>query len=813
VPTPKSTPQGALEQTIGLKWAGWIGAVVLVFGAALGVKFVYDQHWFAAVPPAVWLSMIFLAGLALIGAGEFVYRRVHSVPAASLFGAGIATLFLASFVGHKYYELYPPTTAFWLMAATAVVGSAVAVRGNLVSIAVLAQLGANVAPMLLGNRGAPLSSFLLYLTSLEVVALGLALWGQSPKWWILRGLSLASMCLWMVPILGRDNHGGTTALAFMLIWAALYHAEVILSAFIADRSRESRARIVAPHGGAVFLTVVTAALVAGMLWAMVDSSRMMRTSWVLGIAAFAGILGAILRRSGGAVVRALVAAYVIQFLALVILAVPIALTGTRIEIAWALLAIVLAVVSRTIRAPAAAWGSLATWTLAVLHLANSWVLLANGGNPVIWLHVSGHDITSQAIIAWGLSLSGLAIATILTREDDAALDEALPILRFASSAIWLIASIIALPALGATFWIVIYAWLLLALSIVASKAKLDYQAAAILQIATIKWIAIDTLLARINGGSTTTQYLVAINAQAGVGLMLATSIAAAGAWRRSKSLSGSEALFMIALFVIAWAGSFEIDRAIQSLPPASLHFPMWQSELLIWTIWWTAGVVGAFLVARWLTRDAQVQPDWLRIFPVLMMLIAAKFLIVDALAWRILEGAAPAPVGANLLAAAGAVVIGGLVTLAVKHPDEPRSTSIRRVLVLMSALVLLWICSLEIDRAFELMIASGSRAFADPGRARQVALSIFWSMFAVGAVAGGFKARFASLRYFGLGLLAVALLKVVIVDLRQVSTGYRILSFMGVGLLMLGTSVLYGKLSPRLLGKNSAGLRQEVLER
>ena len=68
-------------------------------------------------------------------------------------------------------------------------------------------------------------------------------------------------------------------------------------------------------------------------------------------------------------------------------------------------------------------------------------------------------------------------------------------------------------------------------------------------------------------------------------------------------------------------------------------------------------------------------------------------------------------------------------------------------------------------------------------------------------MAAGFKTRFAGLRYFGLTLLAMALMKIVVIDMRQVSTGYRILSFMGVGLLMLGTSVLYGKVSPRLLGK------------
>src|SRR5438552_2397986 len=56
-PTAPRPPQAALEQMIGLKLAGWIGAIVLVIGAALGVKFVYDQHWFHAVPPLVWLIL------------------------------------------------------------------------------------------------------------------------------------------------------------------------------------------------------------------------------------------------------------------------------------------------------------------------------------------------------------------------------------------------------------------------------------------------------------------------------------------------------------------------------------------------------------------------------------------------------------------------------------------------------------------------------------------------------------------------------------------------------------------------------------
>ena len=40
---------------IGLKWAGWVGAIVLVIGAGLGIKYAYTQGWFPTVPPSLRL--------------------------------------------------------------------------------------------------------------------------------------------------------------------------------------------------------------------------------------------------------------------------------------------------------------------------------------------------------------------------------------------------------------------------------------------------------------------------------------------------------------------------------------------------------------------------------------------------------------------------------------------------------------------------------------------------------------------------------------------------------------------------------------
>jgi len=144
--------RSSLEHIIGLKWTGWVGAVVLLVGVSLGVRFAYEQGWLRGLPDSVRLALIALGGAGLIGLGEWAYRRVNVFPAASLFGAGIATLFVASYAGYAYYRLYDPGAAFALMALSTLVGATVARRGNLVSIGVLSILGGNVTPVVITRR-------------------------------------------------------------------------------------------------------------------------------------------------------------------------------------------------------------------------------------------------------------------------------------------------------------------------------------------------------------------------------------------------------------------------------------------------------------------------------------------------------------------------------------------------------------------------------------------------------------------------------------------------------------------------------------
>jgi uncharacterized membrane protein len=196
------------ERALGLKWTGWIGAIVLIIGASLGVKFLYDQGWLQKMPPVFRLAMITTAGMALLAVGEWVRRRIDRVPGASLMGAGVATLFLASYAGHAYYNLYDPGMALVLTCAVTLIGAAVAWWGNLVSIAVLSIVGGSLIPLLVNTAQPKLGPFLGYLLMMQIVGLSLAYLGSTRRWWTLRGLTLATTSFWMTEVLLNTQYAG-----------------------------------------------------------------------------------------------------------------------------------------------------------------------------------------------------------------------------------------------------------------------------------------------------------------------------------------------------------------------------------------------------------------------------------------------------------------------------------------------------------------------------------------------------------------------------------------------------------------------------
>ena len=857
----KPVEQHELEQTIGLKWAGWVGAVVVVLGAAFGIKYAYDQRWFEVLPPAGRLMLMSLGGFALIAAGEWVYRRVHRLASACLYGAGVATLFLVSYAGFHYYGLYGRDAAFVFMALTTAIGAAVATRGNMVSIAVLAQIGGNLAPILLHSGRPAAVPFMTYLLTLQVVALTLAWWGRGGKWWTLRVMSVVTTSLWMLPILlspkafSVDPAG--SPLAFCLLYALLFQVEMLVST-IRGASRDvaitsdGTSLLHSPldqslklYNAPVFSLLVTALLTGAILLCLRGYGEVTRGAWVLGLAGVAAAAGFVLpggREHSSRRLYDLALGYRVQAAALVVVAVPVALSGIWIIAGWGALALTFSILGNLLKLRLSRWAGVMVWRLAAMYLG--WWTFA----PIhmghheearqIWYSLWGGDLRAYTIVAWLLALAGHGVAWITHQEGlqpvegpERKFQRLAWVTNILATIVWITASVAGLPPAGATLAILVHCWLLLSMDVVNPRRGMVYLSAAVLTVALVKWVAVDTLADRLSPTWSPTARRPVFNAVMGVGVLISLTMGALYALRRgalwgalsrlrrdsgdpaAQSAAGPALLLAALLMTVVSVGlTFEIDRVIEAAGAAATVWPVWQLKQMAWTVLWVVCVCGFLGMARGLEPDDDLRPAWVGLAKAIVVALAVKFLVVDTLFFRVLAGARPAPVVVNFQTFTAFVVVASMILLAWMSgrsrfaedgedgsPARRHSNPLAVTAGFLAILVVLWGGTLEIDRAFERMAATGTTLFRDPGRAKQVAFSIFWSVFAVCSVVAGFRFRRKGLRYFGLALFAVTLLKVVLLDMSQVQTGYRVLSFMGLGLLLMGTSVLYGRLSPLLL--------------
>jgi uncharacterized membrane protein len=371
--------------------------------------------------------------------------------------------------------------------------------------------------------------------------------------------------------------------------------------------------------------------------------------------------------------------------------------------------------------------------------------------------------------------------------------------------VWVAASIFALPPLGATLAIVAYAWLLLFADFATPRLGFYLQAAAALAVAVVKWVMVDSLADRLSPNWQPMSQAPLFNATMAMGLVIALTMIGMYLLRRAKwqalyarpddatGQGSGTPLFVIALALTVLATfslSLEIDRVIErgAAMGGLLLWPKLQLKHMVWTMLWTVGLAtltGAVMRLEPVPANRRAS---LHTLAVMMVLLGAKFVVFDMLLFRVFSGTSGAEPLANVQTLAMLFVLGGLVGAYLIAGTQ----RLRSAIGFLGMLTLLVTGTLDIDRAFR-------------GTARHVAVSIFWSAFAIGTVVAGFRFRIAGLRYFGLALFALTLMKVVAVDMAEAATGYRVLSFMGLGLLLLGTSVLYGKLSPKLLrGRDGA---------
>jgi uncharacterized membrane protein len=315
-----------------------LGVAILFMGLAFLAKFA-SEH--VQVPVEFRLAAIGAAAVGLLGFGWRLRHR-RAGYAQVLQGAAVAALFLTLFVAFRTYQVIPPIAAFALMVGVAALAAALAVLQDARSLAVIGALGGFATPLLVSTGSGNHVALFAYYLALDLGIAGVA-WFR--HWRVLNliafGATFGVGTLWGVLDYRAERYA--TSQAFLAVFFLLFFAIGLMPARRATAASEGRASSDAAAGAGVDrgtawvngsllfgLPTITFALQLGMVRHLPFGSALS----ALALAAFyVGLAVWLRRRAGMALVFEASLAIAVVFLTLVI---PFALDARSTAGAWAL---------------------------------------------------------------------------------------------------------------------------------------------------------------------------------------------------------------------------------------------------------------------------------------------------------------------------------------------------------------------------------------------------------------------------------------------------------------------------------------------
>ena len=164
---PEKTKQESLslEQRIGTQWVLIAGVITVFIAAGFFLKLAYDNYW---IGPWGRISIAVVAGFISLAIGEITRRRGYEIAAKGTTALGFAILYAADFAAYRYYGLIGVMPAFATAIIITAAAMAYAVALNEVVAAFLAMLGGFITPVIISkgeNLPMPLFSYVLVLSS------------------------------------------------------------------------------------------------------------------------------------------------------------------------------------------------------------------------------------------------------------------------------------------------------------------------------------------------------------------------------------------------------------------------------------------------------------------------------------------------------------------------------------------------------------------------------------------------------------------------------------------------------------------------
>ncbi len=209
------------EQWIGVRGAAAAGGIVLALAALLFFQYSIEH---GLISPTMRVVFGVLVGVGCIVGSEWLIKRGQAPAANALAGAGVVTLYGATWAAQTLYGLIGMMPAFVLMVVITAVCVAISIARDARFIAVLGLLGGFATPLLVASDASSPAALFGYILLLDLGLLWLA---RARGWPLLAMLSLIGTAvhqgLWIIGTMDAERAAlgivvlGVFGLAFLFV--------------------------------------------------------------------------------------------------------------------------------------------------------------------------------------------------------------------------------------------------------------------------------------------------------------------------------------------------------------------------------------------------------------------------------------------------------------------------------------------------------------------------------------------------------------------------------------------------------------------
>ena len=214
--------QNTLENFIGLRVIHLVGIVVLLIGISIGVKYAIDKNLITPLTRII-LAYAASAGLFIL---SVILRKNYDVFSAILFSGAMASAYFTTYGAFVYYDLFPQTLAFIIMAILAVFTAIKAIQYNRQEIALLGMVGAYAIPILISSNH---ENYVLLFSYVLVMNAGILYVSFRRSWKIMNLLAL--FITWSIFIGWLLFKYASADKFYAVVFTTAYYVLFLLSAF------------------------------------------------------------------------------------------------------------------------------------------------------------------------------------------------------------------------------------------------------------------------------------------------------------------------------------------------------------------------------------------------------------------------------------------------------------------------------------------------------------------------------------------------------------------------------------------------------